>query len=125
MSPVTADEAKWVLLDAQSYITLRQWADDAMYARRAYERLVERSRNDVEWDRERHEYVNKRGELKCTGWEREVLERQVLNYVLEHGSFPSKDHVKTLKANAAQAKKERASVAQIRRAQLVLAKEAA
>lgn len=125
MSPVTAAEAKWVLQDAQSYITLKQWADDAMYARRAYERLRERTGSSLEWDRERREYVNGGGVLKCTGWEREVLERQVLNYVLEWGSFPSKDDVKTFKANAAKAKKERASVAQIRRAQQVLAKEAA
>jgi hypothetical protein len=113
---MTTTEAQFAMQAVGYRIFAAQIADDAEYARRAYERLRETRRV---WHGPSRGYVY---EPACTDpWEREVLERQVLRYVLDKGYFPTREHVKTYKANAAQAKREVPKKSVLKQAALALA----
>jgi hypothetical protein len=80
------------------YISTTEWYEEALYVRRSRDRLRETKRV---WTPTGYENVR-----ACEGWEREVCERQILRYVLDHGYFPDEDHVKILRKNAQTAKRE-------------------
>lgn len=110
---MTPQDARDAFDRVQARITYQQLADDAEYARRALDRLRERVWESQPDPEHRFRRINVDTGPACTGWEREVLERQVLNFVLDNGFFPSVEYVKKMKQHARVFKREMPNKAQL------------